>query len=158
MAHQNRWFAAALLQLIADGLGVRLQCHSISRHPILPISGQIKTHRLVTFPLKHVGTSVPAPPIVSCCPSARKTCEAISDIGLLPGLQRFDLYGNKSYMLLTSGAKDIEGNLAVALSYAEPLSLYGDVNARAAEQLLRGSAARVSPIGTSRLPRGTQNR
>ena len=58
MTHQNRWFAAALLQLIADGLGVRLQCHTISRRPILPMSGQIKTHRLVTFTLKHVGPGV----------------------------------------------------------------------------------------------------
>ena len=64
MADPNRWFAAALLQLIADGLGVRLQCHSISRRPILPMSGQIKTHRLVTFTLKHVGTSIQSPAAV----------------------------------------------------------------------------------------------
>lgn len=61
MTHQNGWFRTALLQLIADGLGVSLQCHSISRRPILPMSRQIKTHRLVTDTLKLLGTSVPAP-------------------------------------------------------------------------------------------------
>ena len=38
---------------------------------------------------------------------------------------RHDLYGHKPWMVLTKGGNDAGGSLAFALSYAEPLSLYG---------------------------------
>ena len=49
--------------------------------------------------------------------------------------RRVDLYGNKSWMVFTKGGTDTGGTLAFALSYAEPLSLFGHAAHKRAEAL-----------------------
>ena len=48
---------------------------------------------------------------------------------------RHELYGHRPYMVLTKGGNDNGGTLGFALSYAEPLSLFGKAGADAAESI-----------------------
>ena len=57
--------------------------------------------------------------------------------------KRKDLYGHRPWMVLTKGGNDTGGILGLALSYAEPLSLFGKAAADASEHLAEEFAAGV---------------
>ena len=50
--------------------------------------------------------------------------------------ERFDMFGEQTWMSLTKQGQDTKGNIALAHSYASPLALFCDVNHVAVENLL----------------------